>query len=89
MFSWLLPTLDETQCKRYLDELKLDDFSSLFEQKRPKIIINNTNKRILETFQKNRCITKYEADEKDGSYYRAYGRKIILVVLKKMWFFCK
>jgi len=78
LFSCLLPTLNEAQCKNYLSKLKLYDFLGLFEQKRPKIAISNTNERILRTFQHNRWITKYEIYDKNTSFYRAYGRKMHL-----------
>ncbi|MFD1176521.1 hypothetical protein ACFQ3W_09440 [Paenibacillus puldeungensis] len=78
LFWCLLPTLDKAQCKHYLSQLGLDDdFLSLFEQKRPKILINDTNKRILEEFQSKYWITKFEVDDRDGNYYRAYGRRVL------------
>ncbi|MEA5016744.1 MAG: hypothetical protein VB099_19510, partial [Candidatus Limiplasma sp.] len=75
LFSYLLPKLDEAQCKRYLIQLRLNSFLGLFKQKRPRIIISDTNTRILETFRHNGWITKFEVDEKDENYYRAYGRR--------------
>ena len=72
LLSYFLPSLNEKQCKRYLGLLRLIDFLSLFDRKRPRIIINDNNTRILETFQKNEWITKFEKE--NGTHYRAYGR---------------
>ena len=76
LLSCLLPALDETQCKHYLSQLGLDNFLSLFDMKRPRIAVNTTNERMLEVFLRNGWITKYDVDEKDNNYYRAYGRRI-------------
>jgi hypothetical protein len=75
LFSFVLPSLDESQCKCYLEQLGLNSFLSLFDQKRPKIEITETNTRLLGTFQEKGWITKFEEDEKENGYYRAYGRK--------------
>ncbi|MNP73966.1 hypothetical protein D3C76_1707610 [compost metagenome] len=78
LFLCLVPRLDKGQCKHYLSQLGLnDDFLSLFEQKRPKILLNDTNKRILEEFQSKYWITKFEVDDRDSNYYRAYGRRLL------------
>ena len=76
LFALLLPTLNEKQCKGYLSQLGLKSYLSLFKQKRPKIEINKINKRLLEIFRINGWITKFEEDEKEVGYYRAFGRKV-------------
>jgi len=76
LFSLLLPALDESVCKRYLGQLGLQDYLSLFNQKRPKIKKSSAATHILDTFRRRGWITKFEADEKETGYYRAYGRKM-------------
>jgi len=75
LFSYVLPTLDETTCKHYLEQLELYDFLSLFNRKRPKIEITDANERMLKTFQKKRWINKYSVDGVFNKCFRAYGRK--------------
>lgn len=75
LFALLLPTLDEKQCKDYLYQFGLQDYLGLFEQKRPKIEITDINTRLLEAFRRKGWITKFEEDEKECGYYRAFGRK--------------
>jgi len=75
LFTLLLPSLDGSQCKYYLGQLGLNEFLSLFDHKRPKIQINDTHSRMLKTFRDKGWITKFEEDEKENGYYRAYGRK--------------
>ena len=43
----------------------------------PRIKINRINKLILSIFKEKRWITKFEIDENDSDFYRAYGRKIL------------
>lgn len=76
LFALLLPTLDEKQCKDYLCQFELQGYLGLFEQKRPKIEITEINTRLLDVFQNKGWITKFEEDEKQGGYYRAFGRKV-------------
>jgi hypothetical protein len=75
LFSFILPSLDENLCKHYLSQLGLNSFLSLFDQKRPKIEITETNTRLLGTFQEKEWITKFGEDKNDNGYYRAFGRK--------------
>ena len=48
LFMSAIHNLSEEQCKVYIPQLNLDgDYISIFEGKRPKIRINETNERIL------------------------------------------
>lgn len=73
----VISKIDEQQVKDYLVQFELDVFLSLFNQKRPKILSNEVNTQLLDIFEQNGWITKYEVDINDSSYYRAYGRKVI------------
>lgn len=73
-----LPEMNEDQVKEYLITLNMNDFLSLFDQKRPKFEINEFNRRLLEIFENNNWITKFEVDKANPEYYRATGRKILL-----------
>lgn len=74
VFSYSVSDLDQIQCRNCFEALDAYDYLSIFDGKRPKIAGSDANKRILETFQHNSWITKYEID-KEG-YYRAIGRKL-------------
>ena len=73
-----LPERNEAEVKGYLITLNMDDFLSLFDQKRPKFEINEFNRQLLEIFKNNNWITKFEVDKANPEYYRATGRKILL-----------
>ena len=76
LFASLLPSLDELQCKHYLQKLQLNDYLSLFENKRPLLAFDKVNKCLLSVFTEKKWITKYEPEDKDGeSFYKAIGRK--------------
>lgn len=74
VFSHSLSSLELNQCKSCLDALRANAYLSLFEGKRPKIVANKTNTRILDIFKKNSWISKYDLDE-DEEYYRVIGKK--------------
>ena len=76
LFTMILNELGESQCKEYLPLLSLNgDYAGLFEGKRPSLMENEVNERILEIFKKKGWITKFEKDEKKEGFYRAIGRK--------------
>ena len=77
LFALCLPDMSVTQAKECLNILQMDEFLSLFSLKRPRIKINRINKLILSIFKEKRWITKFEIDENDSDFYRAYGRKIL------------
>ena len=56
--------------------LGMDDFLSLFNQKRPKILRNKINEKLLNAFKNRNWIKNFTVDETDSNYFRAYGRKI-------------
>lgn len=56
--------------------MKMYDFLSLFNRKRPKFEINEINKEILTIFKEKQWITKFEVDKNEKDFYRAYGRKV-------------
>jgi hypothetical protein len=77
LFALCLPDMSVTKAKECMNILQVDEFLSLFNLKRPRIKINKTNKLILSIFKEKRWITKFDVDENDPDYYRAYGRKIM------------
>jgi hypothetical protein len=83
LFALILPELKELECKKYLARLGLNDYASLFEKKRPRFIISDISTRVLTIFKDRGWISKFETDEKDENYYRAYGRKSLLEKLSE------
>lgn len=71
-----LPDLKESQARECLTILNMNDFLSLFEQKRPKIKVNAMNKRFLTIFEARQWVTRFEIDKVDQESFRAYGRKL-------------
>lgn len=77
LFVTILDNLDENNCKEFIPLLGFKaDYLSLFEGKRPNILENEINERLLTVFQKKGWITKFESDEKKEGFYRVIGRKI-------------
>lgn len=76
LFATFLPNMNEVQVKEYLKILKMNDYLSLFNLKRPKFKKNNFNERILTIFKKKHWITRFEIDKDEPDYYRANGRKV-------------
>lgn len=75
LFVLCLINMNEVQAKEYLRALQMNEFLSLFNQKRPKLEVNAINEQILTIFEKKHWITKFEIDKDEPEYYRAYGRK--------------
>jgi len=75
VFACLVKSLDETLCRQYLMQLGLNDYDSLFERKRPKILKDPISERILTVFRNKHWINIFEIYKDDENYYRAYGRK--------------
>ncbi|MFF2755334.1 hypothetical protein ACFVR1_16470 [Psychrobacillus sp. NPDC058041] len=76
LFLMSLPNLNETQARENLTTLQMSEFLGLFERKRPRIEVNEINTRILKIFKEKNWITKFEIDNEDTEFYRAYGRKV-------------
>lgn len=70
-----LPT-NVIETRNCLSVLGMDDFLSLFNQKRPKILRNKINEKLLNAFKNRNWIKNFTVDETDSNYFRAYGRKI-------------
>lgn len=71
-----LSGLTDSQAKEHFTFLQMDDFSSLFEGKRPKFEVNEINKKILDIFENRKWITRFDIDREDPNYYRAIGRRL-------------
>ena len=74
LFSLCLPDFNQDQCKACLKIIGKYDYLTLFDGKRPRFEINDTNENILSIFKKNGWITKFEKIG-NTNYYRAIGRK--------------
>lgn len=71
--SFSVHMMSNIQCKECFKTLGVIEWIGLFDGKRPKFQISSTNERILDAFQKNGWISKYEVE--DGDHYRAIGLK--------------
>lgn len=75
LFVIYLPNMDEAEVKKHLLTLKMNNFYSLFDRKRPmKFETNPVNEKILLIFMQKHWITKFEADKDEPNYYRVYRR---------------
>jgi hypothetical protein len=54
--------------------LKLRDYLSVFEHRRPKFIATPVNKKILTILKDKHLIEKFWVDKKNNEYYRAQGK---------------
>lgn len=73
LVSFSVHMMSDIQCKECFKELGASEWISLFDGKRPKFDVSSTNKRILDVFEKNGWISKYEVV--DETFYRAIGLK--------------
>lgn len=73
LFSFSVKTLHIEECKKCLEALGDSLYLGIFEGKRPKVKISDTNKRILDVFKHKGWISKYEIYKEN--YYRAVGRR--------------
>ena len=70
----ILPDLDQSSSYRFLSVLKLNDYLSIFDGKRPKIEKNSINQDILTILRKKGWIS-FSVDKKDENYYRIFSKK--------------
>jgi hypothetical protein len=66
--------LDKNQIKKCFEIIELHDYLSLFENKRPKFIVDPVNEMILKVLKDKDIIKKYELDKRNNQYYRAQGK---------------
>lgn len=76
LFALCLPNMNEAQAKEYLHTLQMNDFLSLFNQKRPMFEVNGINEQILTFFKNMRWIKSFDIDKDQPDHYRANGRKM-------------
>ncbi|EIW15711.1 MULTISPECIES: hypothetical protein [Pelosinus] len=69
-----LAELNENQVQICLQILKMPNYLSLFDGRRPKFEKNDENGTILAIFKKRRWISSYITDKDDPNYFRARGR---------------
>lgn len=72
VLSFSITELDKEQCMKCLKMLDAKPHLSVFEGKRPKVLISERNKRILDVFQTRGWISKYDVYKE--IYYRVIGR---------------
>lgn len=70
-----IPNLAEREMRDCLGVLHLENFSSLFEGKRPTFEKTVVNENLLTAFYNRNWISSFEVDKENGTLYRAYGRK--------------
>ena len=73
LVSFSVHMMSDIQCKECFQALGAIEWVGLFDGKRPKFEISEINERILDVFQNNGWISKYEVE--DAEYYRAIGLK--------------
>jgi hypothetical protein len=66
--------LDKSQIKKCFEEIGLYDYLSLFENKRPKFIVDPVNERILAILKDKNLIKNFGLDKKNNQYYRVQGK---------------
>lgn len=76
LFTLVLKDLNETQSKKCLVILNLENFLSVFNGKRPTIPVTGSNQLILDIFLRKRWIVGYDLDKKDESVYRVSSRRV-------------
>lgn len=79
IFATSLPLFNLSQAIELIDILGLDEYKGLFNRKRPKIAASEIDKHILTVFKQNGWITKFEKEDGDPDYFRAYGKSLIEV----------
>jgi hypothetical protein len=62
--------LDKNQIKNCFEKIGLHDYLSVFENKRPKFVVDSVNESILKVLKNKSIIRKYELDKKNSQYYR-------------------
>lgn len=67
--------IGKERVKKYLEIMELEDYIGLFQGKKPKIIVNIANERLLSKFKTNGWIYRFDEDKKYPEYYRVIGKK--------------
>jgi hypothetical protein len=71
-----LPNLNTEQAKKCFESMKKEDWVSLFDGKRPRIVKNEITKQLLRVLQEKKWISSYKQEEKDESnYFQVIERK--------------
>lgn len=72
----LLPSKDlsKTLCKEYLDLLGLSEFSKILGRGKPKIEVDETNRRLLTALRDNHFFSDFEEDDENPPYYKIVRR---------------
>ena len=55
--------------------LRMNNLLTVFEGKRPQIIVNDTNTKILKIMKTNKWISSFSVDRDNSSYYRVNARR--------------
>jgi hypothetical protein len=69
-----LPNLELKQAKKCFTRLKMSDFMSLFEGKRPKIEKKAYTEKLLSALQEKSWISSYKLDGEDTNFYQVFGK---------------
>lgn len=70
-----IDSLSKSEVAHYLELDVFNEFAGLFEGKRPKILIDDENTKLLAYFKSKGWISKFEQDLKESQFYRAHGKR--------------
>jgi hypothetical protein len=74
LFAKYIEKFNINQIKECFELMEARDYLQIFENKRPKIFINETNERILNVLKDKKLFEKYGIDKRNNQYYRVYGK---------------
>jgi hypothetical protein len=76
LFAGYIQELNNDQIRECLELMEANDYLQLFENKHPKILMNETNEKILNIMKSRKLIENFKIDKKVNQYYRVFGKKI-------------